>query len=136
MPIPKTYRVNPIDLQPNVAVGFSLPLNGPAVFYSTYTTKDQAKYNLINYLLTNKGERIENPNFGSDIKKFVFEAIVDNNIEAIKETIRTGVAANVPEIVLESVETKANPDFYSVEVIITYSMRLSGDKDTVTINFE
>ena len=56
MPIPQTVRVNPLDLQGNIAIGVSLPFNGPAgPFNSTYSTKDQTKSNLINLLLTNKG---------------------------------------------------------------------------------
>ena len=46
MPIPQTIRVNPLDLQKNIAIGVSLPFNGPGVFNSTFTTKDQIKSNL------------------------------------------------------------------------------------------
>jgi len=53
MPIPQTIRVNPLDLQKNIAIGVSLPFNKP--FTSTYTTKDQIKSNLINLLLTSRG---------------------------------------------------------------------------------
>ena len=48
MPIPQTIRVNPLDLQKNIAIGVSLPFNGSGVFKSTYTTKDQIKSNLTN----------------------------------------------------------------------------------------
>ena len=53
----------PIDLTPSVAVGFGFPLNGPAVFVPTYNTRDQIKANMVNYLLTNKGERFKYLNF-------------------------------------------------------------------------
>ena len=52
----------PIDLTPSVAVGYGFPLNGDAVFVPTFTTREQTKANLINYLLTNKGERVFRPN--------------------------------------------------------------------------
>ena len=61
------YRVPnivPIDLNPRKAVGVSIPFNGNAVFNSTYTTNNQIQSNLINFILTNKGERIQDPNFG------------------------------------------------------------------------
>ena len=48
----------PIDLTPSVAVGYGFPMNGPAVFLPTYTTRDQIKANLINYLLTNNTENL------------------------------------------------------------------------------
>ena len=82
MPIPQTIRVNPLDLQKNIAIGVSLPFNRP--FNSTYTTKDQIKSNLVNLLLTTRGERIMNPLFGTDLRNFLFEGITDNNIENLK----------------------------------------------------
>jgi hypothetical protein len=41
-------KIYPIDTKPSVAVGIGLPFNGPAVFNSTYLTKDAIKANLIN----------------------------------------------------------------------------------------
>ena len=64
---------NPIDLNARKAVGFGFPLNGNAVFKPTYQTRDQIQANLINYLLTNKGERVFNPNFGADLRSLVFK---------------------------------------------------------------
>ena len=54
--------INPLDLPTKckVAVGVTLPFDGPAVFNSSYTTKVQVKSNLINLLLTNPGERLMN----------------------------------------------------------------------------
>ena len=52
----------PIDTEARRAVGFGFPLNGNAVFVPTYQTRDQIKANLVNYLLTNRGERVFNPN--------------------------------------------------------------------------
>ena len=85
MPTSQISRVNPLDLQGNIAIGVSLPFNGPAgPFNSTYSTKDQIKSNLINLLLTNKGERIMNPEFGADLGKALFEGITDDIKEDIK----------------------------------------------------
>ena len=71
----------PIDLNARKAIGVSLPFNGPGVFNSTYTTKDQTKSNLVNLLLTDIGERVMNPGFGTVLRKFLFEGIADNNID-------------------------------------------------------
>ena len=62
----------PIDLQKSRAIGFGFPLNGDAVFVPTYYTRDQIKANMVNYLLTNKGERVFNPNFGADLRNLLF----------------------------------------------------------------
>ena len=85
MPIPQTIRVNPLDLQGNIGLGVSLPFNGPSgPFNSTYSTKNQIKSNLINLLLTNKGERVFNPEFGADLKTILFEGITEDTSELIK----------------------------------------------------
>ena len=73
MPIPQTIRVNPLDLQKNIVIGVSLPFNAKGVFNKTYSTKEQIKSNLINLLLTDKGERIMNPEFGADLRRSLFE---------------------------------------------------------------
>ena len=51
-------------------------------FYETY----QIKSDLINFILTNKGERIENPEFGCDVWRVIFEQI---DSEIIENTIET-----------------------------------------------
>ena len=43
-------RINPIDLQPRVAVGVDIPFSGKGVFNSTFQTVDAVKANLINII--------------------------------------------------------------------------------------
>ena len=135
MPIPQTIRVNPLDLQKNIAIGVSLPFNGPAVFNSTFTTKDQIKSNLINLLLTNKGERVMNPEFGADIKRSLFEAINDDLSEEIIEKINTNVSIFVPEVNITNIEIVPSPDSNSLEVNIQYIIAISGTPDQIKIQF-
>ena len=136
MAVPKTYRVDPRDLQKNIAIGVGLPFNKPSAFKSTYSTKEQVKYNLINLLLTNKGERVENPEFGCDIKKSIFDFINTDNINKINNNIRVGVQTFIPEINLENIVITPEPDQNYVNVKVEYSMRISGEADEIQINFE
>jgi len=136
MPTPRIYRVDPRDLQKNIAIGLSIPFNKPSSFKSTYSTKEQVKFNLINLLLTNKGERVENPEFGCDIKKSIFDFINTDNINKINNNIRVGVQTFIPEINLENVIITPEPDQNYVNVKVEYSMRISGEADEIQINFE
>ena len=61
-------RVYPNDTRPRVAIGVNLPFSEPGVFTPNFQTRDAVKNNLINYLLTNPGERLENPTFGAGIR--------------------------------------------------------------------
>jgi hypothetical protein len=65
--------INPIDLNPNLAVGVNLPFSGPSVFTSNYLTSQAIKNNLINYFLTNPGEIPLNPTFGGGLRAFIFQ---------------------------------------------------------------
>ena len=51
------YKINTLDLNPNQGIGIALPFSPDTIFTINYTTKDQIKSNLLNFMLTNKGER-------------------------------------------------------------------------------
>ncbi len=135
MPIPQTIRVNPLDLQKNIAIGVSLPFNAPGVFYSTYTTKDQIKSNLVNLLLTSIGERVMNPNFGCELKRFVFEGISENNISDLKISINNSISLYIPEITVSSIDVISNKDNNLIDVTISYVLNISNNADQVTVQF-
>jgi uncharacterized protein len=135
MPIPQTIRVNPLDLQKNIAIGVSLPFNASGVFNSTYTTKDQIKSNLINLLLTSKGERVMNPNFGCDLKKFLFEGITDNNVDTLRNDIVSSVSLYIPEVTITNIILSPNTDNNLVGLTIDYRLNISNTPDQVTVQF-
>jgi hypothetical protein len=80
-------QIYPQDLNVSQAIGIELPLNGPAVFKSNYQTKDAIKNNLINFFLTNPGERYLNPELGGGLRAFIFEQISNNSIQTLNEDI-------------------------------------------------
>jgi len=132
----QTIRVNPLDLQKNIAIGVSLPFSGPSgPFNKTYSTKDQTKSNLINLVLTNKGERVFNPEFGADLKRVLFEGITENINVTIQRLIVENASIFVPEISISEVETIQNPDNNSLLVTIKYNLIISGTADQITVEF-
>jgi phage baseplate assembly protein W len=134
MPLPQVIRVNPLDLRKNIAIGVSLPFKGP--FTSTFTTKDQIKSNLINLLLTNKGERIMNPTFGCDIKKQLFQNITTDLQQNIINIITEAVSIFMPEIQVGLIEVIPNIDLHSIDVTVYYKIRISNTPGQLTIQFE
>jgi len=133
MPIPQTIRVNPLDLQKNIAIGVSLPFNKP--FTSTYTTKEQIKSNLVNLLLTDIGERVMNPNFGCNLKRYLFENINDVNSEKIKNAVLSSVGYYVPEVTITSIAVTPNTDYNSIDVSVGYVLNISNTPDEITVQF-
>jgi phage baseplate assembly protein W len=136
MPLPNITRKFNIDMQPNVAVGVALPFNNKAVFTQVYNTKEQLKYNFINLLLTNKGERVFNPDFGTDLKKYIFEHVTESNFEFIKSTIIDNTNKFIPQINIINVNINSPLDSNIINVEINYKIRLTNENDSVNINFE
>lgn len=137
MPIPQTIRVNPIDLQGNIAIGVSLPFNGPAgPFNSTYSTKEQTKSNLINLILTTPGERVMNPEFGCDLRKILFEGITDEIVESVQNIITDSVNIFVPEVELtDIIVDTSSRETNTISITIKYKLRISQDADKITLEF-
>tara|TARA_B110000977_G_scaffold194416_1_gene270952 strand:- start:663 stop:1070 length:408 start_codon:yes stop_codon:yes gene_type:complete len=124
---------SPIDTEARRAVGFSLPLNGDAVFKPTYQTRDQIKSNLINYMLTNKGERVFNPNFGLDLRNYVFENSTDLTTEEIEFKIQEGIAEFFPQVNIEQLILAQTPDRNKINITVTYSIPQLGVNDSIEI---
>jgi phage baseplate assembly protein W len=128
-------RINPLDTRPGVGIGVSIPFNNLGVFKSTYTTKEATKVNLINYFLTNTGERYLNPTFGGNLRNFIFQQITDNNIEFLKEDIQSQLREIFPQVNVESIEILTSPDFNQVNIILKYSILNANNTDTLDISF-
>jgi hypothetical protein len=135
MPTNIITQVDPLDLQGNIAIGVSLPFNGPVAFNSTYSTADQVKSNLINLLLTNKGERVMNPEFGANLKRALFEGIVEDTAVTIKNLVYTNVGIYIPEITVNDVRITTDKDNHTISVTIVYTLNISGTSSQVTVQF-
>lgn len=134
----RSTRVDPRDLQRNTAIGVSLPFNAAGVFNSTFSTKDQLKYNLINLLLTSKGERIDNPEFGTLLREQLFNPMTEASFGDIEDSIRDSVQVYIPEILINRIDFIQEGEYGSNSLVIkiTYQILISGQTDTVTVNFE
>ncbi len=95
------------DDDPDVRIGVNLPFvrdNKTGWFDQSFTTLDAAKSNLRNLLLTMKGERLMQPNFGTDLMKLVFEQDDGTLVDRIRETIIDAVEFWLPYLNLNTIE--------------------------------
>jgi phage baseplate assembly protein W len=135
MAIRQIYRLNPQDLGQPRGIGISvLYSNNISVFNSTITTKDQIKSNLINYILTNKGERLYDPNFGGDVRRAIFQVNDDSAFESIAARLETEILQYVFNIILQSIIIKRDPDNNLVNIIINY--QLNQQNQQIVVNVE
>ena len=123
----------PIDLQKSRAIGFGFPLNGDAVFVPTYFTRDQIKANMVNYLLTNKGERVFKPNFGADLRNLLFENILDITNEDLKNTIQNDIVQHFPSVEIKEIQFNNLQDENTVNFTLIYQIANFGVEDSINI---
>lgn len=127
-------NINPLDLNDNIAIGVAFPLNGSAVFNSSYTTQDQAKSNLINVLLTEPGERVMEPNFGVGLKKLLFENQIKE--DELEGRIKDQCAFYVPEIDITNLIIQIIPDSHTLYIRLTYKFIINDEEDSIQLNFQ
>tara|TARA_R110000796_G_scaffold183428_1_gene299847 strand:- start:5080 stop:5484 length:405 start_codon:yes stop_codon:yes gene_type:complete len=128
-------QIYPQDLNASQAIGINLPLNGPAVFKSNYQTKDAIKNNLINFFLTNPGERYLNPEFGGGLRAFIFEQISNNSIQTLNEDLTNKLQENFTNINVDKLDILREDDNNTIIVSLTYSVPNTNIKDNIKIQF-
>ena len=120
-----------------IAINTASDVGGP--FAVNYTTLTQAKNNLINLILTRKGERVGQPEFGCDVWKLLFEPIIEGQIDSqIEQTIVDAVNIwlpylNIDEIVFDydDYDIDTNTIILDIKFSLTSNPNMS---DTVTLN--
>lgn len=127
-------QVNVLDLRPSTGIGVALPFNTPAVFQTVYTTQEQLKYNIINFLLTNKRERIFNPNFGASIRNKVFEQISAETLDKLDVQIRAGINQYFPNVVITDLTFGGSTDQNLLTVQFSYTINNTGASDNIILS--
>tara|TARA_R110002167_G_scaffold328748_1_gene535284 strand:+ start:21 stop:434 length:414 start_codon:yes stop_codon:yes gene_type:complete len=129
----ETIEIKPIDLQPKKALGVRIPFSSVgSPFILNYTTMDQVKSNLINVILTNPGERFNEPIFGVGIYDQLFKQEV--NSETLKSRIQRQTELFVPEVEVENLDITQNEHTATIKVIYRLLANNAMDAVTITLN--
>jgi len=127
-----SIHINPLDLNKNVAIGVVFPLMNGGNFQQSFSFKEQVKTNIINVLLTEKGERVYQPNFGCGLKTILFENYIET--DQIRDLIHTQLQIHVPEIVVEDVEVNTDVDRHIIQIKLIYGFILDNTLDSIQVN--
>ena len=92
------------------------------------------KQAIVNLLLTNKGERLMNPEYGSDIRSYLFEPLDYATASQITTNIRYSIDRWEPRISVSRLKAYPNYDDNGFDVEMTYSVR-GTDTPPVTVDF-
>ena len=128
-------QIFPIDFDKSAAVGVDIPFNAPGVFRPNYTTKAAIKNNLINYFLTNPGERPLNPSFGGGLRAFIFQQITTDNLDFLEDRIQQDLNIFFPNVAVGNLEILRQEDLNTITVSLTYNVINTNISDTLEIDF-
>ena len=91
--------------------------------------------NLINFFLTNPGERYLNPEFGGGLRAFIFEQISNNSIQTLNEDLTNKLQENFTNINVDKLDILREDDNNTIIVALTYSVPNTNIKDNIKIQF-
>ena len=121
-----TYVVTNANQEINdYAIGLSLPLQMTTnTFNQTYDNLVQLKSNVKNLLLTQKGERLGQPTFGTNLHRLLFEPNDDELEQKIYDTIENSIRnwlpqLNIKQINIEATDEMKNNNSISVSIVFT-----------------
>ena len=144
------YQYKPVD-NSDQAIGILLPLNkgakgrsptanysgsastGRGVFESSYTTHDAVLSNLKNLILTEKGERYMQPNFGTNIRSVLFENNTNDIRDILQDTIQEDIEHWLPYVNLTNLDVTPSADMHSLNIRLYFKITSIGANVVINI---
>ena len=131
------FIVDTEDKSVGVSDCFTKGNNG--YFAVNYTTKEQIKSDLRNLILTNRGERLMQPEFGCNLRQALFEQIDEGAgvYEYIRNEIETSIARWLPFVTVDNVSIYSDntaKDNNRIQVQLNYRLAFAGNNSRDSIN--
>lgn len=122
------------------ALGLKIPIQITNVaFAQNFTELEQLKSNIKNLLLTKRGERVMNPDFGAGVETLLFEQLDEDFEEKIQDIITTSVEQYIPNVSIDEINvdlSNENRDRNTVNISLKFRSRSTGLSDTVSFNVQ
>ena len=130
--------VREIDRDDDIYVGVEFPLDfsNEGFLRKTKNVRQQVKSNIRNLLLTSKGERVFQPNFGSDLFNVIFEQITEDTFDTVKQTITDAIETWLPYVTIEDIKVfteNENPN--TIIVNLEFSVNVNDEQVPEQITF-
>jgi len=92
------------------------------------TNNSAIKSDLLHLLLTNKGERLYMPDFGSDLKKYIFEPNDNITHDQIKNNLNETINRYIPNLTIDSILFEK----HEIEEVIIVKLSYTVTEDAFT----
>ena len=105
------------------AIGITLPLQRgkTGYFEQSFTAIDQIKSNLTNLLLTRKGERPFQPEFGSELHSLIFTQMDEEYDAAVQSAVQRSITQWMPFLLIVEMEVTRDDDRNRPLVKVTFA---------------
>lgn len=94
---------------------------------------DSVKMALRNLILTNKYERLRNPNFGGNIRQYLFEPFSPAVVSNIKLQIESLIGNYEPRVRLIDTRVTSDEENNAINIRIIFSINLSQENEEVEL---
>jgi phage baseplate assembly protein W len=122
-------------------IGITLPLQigNTGYFQQSFETLPQVKSNFINLILTRKGERVHQPEFGCCIHDYLFEQLTPENIDGARRCVIDAVELWMPFLELVQFELDDTPntiDQNKLQMYVGYRLKTNPNiRDSIILTF-
>lgn len=122
----------------DIALGIVLPIKRgkTGYFEQAFDVITQVKSNLINLILTRKGERVFQSDFGTDLHTLVFTQMDDEYDKNVKNSVASAVRKWMPFINIVEQVVIRDEDKNNTLLEITFSLSTNSDiTETIVVEF-
>ena len=89
------------------------------------TYKESIESQVLHIIFTPKGQRLRDPEFGSDFIKFLFDPNDGMTENSIKASIKDSISRYVPNVEFKDIDTLQDPqNEHGVIVTVTYTIKM------------
>ena len=140
MALPNTVRELSENEDYRFGLTFPLTYNNQlgGFFPSSKTLREQVSSNIKNLLLTSKGERVGQPEFGTDVTSILFEPITPDIGDRLEASITDGISQWLPYVTIQNIFVSTPDDQpNSIFISIEFSVDIEDPDvvETITFNF-
>jgi uncharacterized protein len=116
--------------------GYNPPfIGGPQNIMSRQEDERLIKNDILQLLLTVPGERVMRPDYGVNLRNFVFEQMVNRDLSQLKQEIRRGITEYEPRVNVDEVYIKKDDDNNRIELRVIVNLKKDPKKQLTIEQF-
>lgn len=96
--------------------------------------ENSIKSKVLHVILTQRGQRIRDPEFGTGLINYIFGVADGNSLSKIKEEITSQLLRYVPQVVFKDLDVYTDEnDNHNIVVSVSYTIKGENNDETTTV---